>query len=283
MLADIICCRRSSGEPGRPTPFFHSLPSGNPKGSAMTTERHLAAWTAGCVLGLLMLAAPSLQEAQQTATAVGEPQALEEDKRGWSDMQSGWGKRGWQDMQGSWGKRAWNNLGSAWGKRDWGQFKGSWGKRAWDEMPPVWGKRAWDKFHGAWGKRTPEEDEQYWSDNDAGDDLGLLGNLDSLTDEELARLASLVFSGNNEPDLTNNLSEEEQKRSWNNLRGAWGKRAWNNFKGSWGKKREPAWNNLKGLWGKRSDRSWNKLASVWGKRSVDGEKGIKQASASQDN
>ncbi|XP_065345421.1 prothoracicostatic peptide isoform X1 [Cloeon dipterum] len=250
------------------------------------TDRHLAAWTAGCVLGLFVLVAPSLQEVQQqTAPVAGEPQPLEEDKRGWSDMQSGWGKRGWQDMQGSWGKRAWDNLGSTWGKRDWGQFKGSWGKRGWSEMQPMWGKRAWDKFHGAWGKRTPEEDEQE-GDNDASiaDDTELLGNLENMSDDELAKLANFIYS--NDGDLQNSLTEEEQKRSWSNLHGAWGKRGWNNFKGrqrSWGKKREPGWNNLKGLWGKRSDRSWNKLASVWGKRSVDGEKGIKQTASSLEN
>jgi hypothetical protein len=70
------------------------------------TEKHLAAWTAGCVLGLLVLVAPSLQESQQqqnsaaaAAASPSEQQLLDEDKRAWGDLQGGWGKRGWQDLQ----------------------------------------------------------------------------------------------------------------------------------------------------------------------------------------
>lgn len=67
------------------------------------TEKHLAAWTAGCVLGLLVLVAPSLQEAQQSAAAAeaaaSDPRLIDEDKRAWGDLQGGWGKRGWQDLQ----------------------------------------------------------------------------------------------------------------------------------------------------------------------------------------
>jgi len=63
------------------------------------TEKHLAAWTAGCILVLFVLIAPSLQEAQQAASAASESQPLAEDKRAWGDLQGGWGKRGWQDLQ----------------------------------------------------------------------------------------------------------------------------------------------------------------------------------------
>lgn len=141
-------------------------------------------------------------------------------------------------FQGGWGKRAWSNLASTWGKRDWGQFRGAWGKRAWDELRPAWGKRSWDKFNGAWGKRAPEQEEQQWEvaggDNEP-EDLGLLDNLDSLSDQQLARLANLLFtSGNAAADVQNSLNDEEQKRNWSNLRGAWGKRAWNQYKGNLG-------------------------------------------------
>jgi galactose-1-phosphate uridylyltransferase len=99
----------------------------------------------------------------------------------------------------------------------------------------MWGKRGWDNFHGSWGKRWPEE-EIAMSEETAADP-------DELSDEQVAQLAELMLLTHAEapnpppgPATTaavlSQLSDEEQKRSWNNLRGAWGKRGWSNFKGT---------------------------------------------------
>jgi hypothetical protein len=82
----------------------------------------------------------TLNTAQEVPT---QAQGPEEDKRGWSDLQEGWGKRGWQDLQGGWGKRGWQDLKSGWGKRGWQDLQGVWGKRGSQNLPGGWGKRAW--------------------------------------------------------------------------------------------------------------------------------------------
>lgn len=61
-----------------------------------------------------------------------------EEKRGWTAMNNGWGKR----------------VG---GGSDWNKFRGSWGKRepGWNNLKGLWGKRAkWNKLTTAWGKRS---------------------------------------------------------------------------------------------------------------------------------
>lgn len=63
-----------------------------------------------------------------------------EEKRGWTAMNNGWGKR----------------VG---GGSDWNKFRGSWGKRepGWNNLKGLWGKRAkWNKLTTAWGKRNSE-------------------------------------------------------------------------------------------------------------------------------
>ena len=82
----------------------------------------------------------TLSTAQDIST---QAQGPEEDKRGWRDLQGGWGKRGWQDLQGGWGKRGWQDLQGGWGKRGWQDLQGGWGKRGWQDLQGGWGKRGW--------------------------------------------------------------------------------------------------------------------------------------------
>ena len=53
------------------------------------------------------LSGETVSTAQDVST---QAQGPVEDKRGWRDLQGGWGKRGWQDLQGGWGKRGWQDL-----------------------------------------------------------------------------------------------------------------------------------------------------------------------------
>ncbi|XP_071450825.1 prothoracicostatic peptide isoform X2 [Hetaerina americana] len=231
---------------------------------------------------------------------------LSAEKRGWADMQHGWGKRGWADLRSAWGKRGWRDLQAGWGKRDWNSIRGAWGKR---------GTGSWNNFRGSWGKRGSGSNE--WGSDDpegyppnvyddgeegeqggweAGSDAddGPYGRQRELELEAAAAAAEGLLPPPPPPEYY------EDKRSWANLKGAWGKRAsaaaadetagddgddnygkraWKNLKGSWGK-RDPGWHNLKGLWGKRAPAAkWNKLTSVWGKRSIGGETGVKSLSS----
>jgi len=132
---------------------------------------------------LVLIAATAVVQAYEED----EPVGLDE-KRGWNNFHSGYGKRGWNNFAGGYGKRsfdydeeeplyemeaekrAWNSgfqggLGKrAWnsgfngglGKRAWNSFAGGYGKRGWNNFAGGYGKRAWNSFAGGYGKRSAE-------------------------------------------------------------------------------------------------------------------------------
>jgi len=168
----------------------------------------------------LVLVAATVAVVQAYPAEIGEdeqPLVGLDEKRGWNNFHSGYGKRGWNNFAGGYGKRsfdydeeeplyemeaekrAWNSgfqggLGKrAWnsgfngglGKRAWNSFAGGYGKRGWNNFAGGYGKRAWNSFAGGYGKRSAELPEE----------------------------------------VPENLEYEmETKRGWNTGMGAWGKR-----------------------------------------------------------
>jgi hypothetical protein len=67
-------------------------------------QKWYATWLAGCVCVLAIVVPTQQVDSGVSDTALAQVDAgtgpdLEQDKRAWSDLQSGWGKRGWQDLQ----------------------------------------------------------------------------------------------------------------------------------------------------------------------------------------